>query len=79
MLHCGTGHSQLQNFMSTLEIQSPHHTSMKRREQEVEAHIESVRQKSCSDALNEEIELQKKKERYDQIYFTTVTKKRVVV
>jgi len=38
---------------------------MKRREQEVEAHIESVRQKSCSDALNEEIELQKKKERYD--------------
>ena len=63
MMHSGTGHTQLQNYMATLEIQSPHPTAMKRREQEVEQHVEAVCRKSCTDALNEEIELQKKERR----------------
>lgn len=63
MLHSGSGHTQVEKFMSTLEIQGLHHTSMKKRELEVEPHVENVCRSSCVDALGEEVELQKKQVR----------------
>ncbi|XP_060598062.1 uncharacterized protein LOC132751871 [Ruditapes philippinarum] len=56
MMHSGSGHTQVENFMSALKIEGLHHTSMKKRELEVEPNIENV----CrADAIHEEIELQK--------------------
>jgi hypothetical protein len=63
MMHSGSGHTQVENFMSALEIEGLHHTSMKKRELEVEPHIENVCRRSCSDAIHEEIELQKENDR----------------
>lgn len=63
MMHSGSGHTQAENFMSTLAIQGLHHTSMKKRELEVEPHVENVSRRSCADAINEEIELQNMKVR----------------
>jgi len=60
MLHSGSGHTQVENFMSALEVQGLHHVSMKKRELEVESHVEMITRRSCADAVNEEIELQKK-------------------
>lgn len=56
MLHSGSGHTQVTNFMSSIEIEGMHHRTMKARECEVEPHIQSVAQQSCSEALLEEIQ-----------------------
>lgn len=58
MIHSGTGHTQITNFMSTLEIKGLHHTTMKLRELEVESHVFDVAQQSCHDAIHAEIECQ---------------------
>lgn len=54
MLHSGSGATQITNFMSSLEIEGMHHTTMKLREYEVEPHISGVARQSCHDALAEE-------------------------
>lgn len=64
VLHSGSGHTQITNFMSALEIEGMHHCTMKSRETEVEPHIHSVAKQSCSNALTEEKERQRYEIRY---------------
>lgn len=58
MMHSGIAHTQMTAFMASLEIDGLHHTTMKKREKEVEPHIQSVAKESCRKALATEIQLQ---------------------
>lgn len=61
MYHSGSGHTQITNFMSAIEVEGLHHKTMKKREKEVEHQISQVASQSCRDALTEEIQLQQEK------------------
>jgi len=56
MYHTGIGVTSMQSFMSVLEIPSPHHSTMKRREREILKPIQDVAANSCHSALVEEMQ-----------------------
>jgi hypothetical protein len=58
MMHSGIAHTQMTGFMASLEIEGLHHTTTKKREKEVEPHLQSVAKESCRKALAYEINLQ---------------------
>lgn len=63
MLHSGSGHRQIQNFLSTLEIPTISFKSLKHRELEVGHHVSKVAEQSCKDAIQLEKELVLKSQR----------------
>ena len=54
MLHASIGHTHVESFLSTIEVPTPHHKSLKDREREVYPHIRNVATASCRQALKEE-------------------------
>ena len=59
MYQSGSGHTQITNLMSAIDVEGLHQKTMKKREKEVQPHIADVADQSCNEALKEEIDLQK--------------------
>ena len=59
IMHSGIAQAQMKGFMATLEIEGLHHTTTKKREKEVEPHLQSVAKESCRKSLLGELEQQK--------------------
>ena len=63
MVHAGLGSYQMDTLLSTINIPSMHHKTMKRREREVSGGVSQVASESCSAALQEEAEATRSSEK----------------
>lgn len=54
MIHSGTGVMQMENYMSTIEVESLSRKAMSRRQGEVRSAVRTVAESSCAAALDEE-------------------------
>ena len=57
MMHAGMGHDHVESFLTTVGVPVMVNRSMKKREREASAAAEHVANKSCDQALIEEIEM----------------------
>ena len=54
MIYCGQGATHIKNFMATLNVPSPCHKTMKKKERETGVEIENLAKESCEKAVLEE-------------------------
>jgi hypothetical protein len=56
MVNAGIGETQITNIFATLNIPSPHHSTLKKREREIGDTFEKNASESCDNAISEEIQ-----------------------
>ncbi len=55
MWHSGTGHTHLENLMSTLEVPVITQRNLKKKERKVYTHVKALAEDSCKKVLQDDI------------------------